>query len=143
MNTYWYDYNILINSSPFFVAALVKKFMIEHFPGFFTFIFRCKISFWVSVLLLHFLFLPLFHASLEHSICICCPLRPTCVCLYVVKILSKKSVISIFSVAMFVSFSRFSLFQIRYSCKITEFVATKFYICEPVKPITVGPLSFE
>ena len=104
MNEYWCDYNILTNSSPFFVAALLKKFTIEPFPGFFTFIFHCNISFWASDFVAAFS-LPFFISrhSLEHSICACCPLTLTCVCFYVVKNLSNKSVISIFSVSMFVS----------------------------------------
>ena len=35
VNKYWCDYNILINSSSFFLAALIKKLMIEPYRGFF------------------------------------------------------------------------------------------------------------
>ena len=81
MNKYWCDYNILITSSPFFVVALIKKFTIEPFPGFFTFICYCSISFWASDFLAALSF-PFFISrhSLEHSICACCPLTLTCVC---------------------------------------------------------------
>ena len=104
MNKYWCDYNILINISPFFAVALVKKFTIEHFPGLFTFIFHYNISVWALdfVAAFSFPFFVLCHI-VEHSICICFPFTLTYVCLYVVKNLSNKSVISIFSVAMFVS----------------------------------------
>ena len=99
---------ILINSSPFLVAALIKKKKkkntIEPFRGFFTLIFHCNISFWASDFVTAFTF-PFFVSrhSLEHSICACYPWTLTCVCLYVVKNLLNKSVISRFSVAMFVS----------------------------------------
>ena len=118
MNKYWCDYNILINISPFFVVALVKKFTIEHFPGLFTFIFHCNISVWALdfVAAFSFPFFVLCHI-VEHSICICFPFTLTYVCLYVVKNLSNKSVISIFSSHVCFCFSRFSLFQSRYSCK--------------------------
>ena len=103
-NKYCCDYDILINSSPFFVAALVKKFTTEPFPGFFTFIFHCNISFWASDLVAAFSFsFFISRHSLEHSICACYQLTLTCVWLCVVKNLSNKSVISVFSVAMFVS----------------------------------------
>ena len=76
---YWCDYNILINSSPFFVVTLVKKFTIEPFPGSFTFIFHCNISFWasdfVATFSFHF-FIP--RRSLEHFICACCLLALIC-----------------------------------------------------------------
>ena len=85
MNKYWCDYNILITSSPFFVAALIKIFTVEPFSGFFTFIFHCNINFWASDFVAAFYF-PFFISrhSLEHSICACCPLTQTCVCLNVV-----------------------------------------------------------
>ena len=111
MNKYSCYYNILINSSPFFVAALIKKS--------FTFIFHCNITFWASDFVAAFYF-PFFISrhSLEHSICACFPLTPACVCLYVVKNLSNKYVIAIFSVATFVSlFLVFLSFKAEFSAK--------------------------
>ena len=104
MNKYCCDYDILINSSPFLVVALVKKITIEPFTGFFTFIFHCNIGFWASDLVAAFSFsFFISRHSLERSICAYYQLTLTCVCLCVVKNLSNKSVISIFLVAMFVS----------------------------------------
>ena len=76
---YWCDYNILINNSPFFVVALVKKFTIEPFPGFFTFIFHYNIRFWASDFVATFSFhFFLSRRSLEYFICACCLLALIC-----------------------------------------------------------------
>ena len=119
MNKYWCDYNILINISPFFVVALVKKIYDWTFPWPFYIYFplqhKCLgFRFCCSILFSFLCFMPYCWTFYLHLF----PIHTDiCVLIRCQKFVEQICHINFFSSHVCFCFSCFSLFQSRYSCK--------------------------